>query len=1321
MSLQKIHSSVNDCISTLKSLDVETESWDPILIYLISTKLPDETISLWEQSLESHRDLPKWSQMDKFLINRFEIVERISSIRSTKEYHKQPSIGSSPHFNKIQTFASQEKLDEFCPVCKDRHNIRICPEFRRFTTQERIDFVFKNKICNNCLSQNHIKTKCKSKKTCISCKKQHHTLLHLKQEAISTPSNQFKPNAQKNSNISNNSAIKSNAISPSSSKETYSQVQANFSSNNETILLRTALVQIESNGELFTIRALLDPGSQRTFLSERIRNVLRIPYRKSHFEIIGIGGSSQKAEKECELFLHSKRHNLRFPINAIVLPKLTRKLPSVSFDISLSPELQEIDLADPNFNKSSNIDLILGNDTERFINIDGIIKNVCGQASAYNTIFGWVLSGPMRRETVHSFTTNVIQDENDSLNTMLRKFWEAEEIPSIALESPEDIYCEDFYAKTTIRRPDGRYVVRLPFKHNFQNTIFLGSSRFLALGQYTRLDKTLTKDNDLREEYSSVLNEYIDLSHMEECSSQEICEDGKYTSYYLPHHAVVRPNHKTTKVRVVFNASRKTKSGFSLNDVLYKGPTLQTDLISTILNWRKYKYVFSADIQKMYRQIIIHPQDRDFQRILFQKYPTDPIKDYQLNTVTFGVNCAPFLAIRTILQLASDCEKQYPQVALTLRKETYVDDILSGGFSISETIESQINLISVLKSAGFPLKKFTANDPQLLSHLNSDDLYDLDLLRFGESNSTKTLGIKWNALKDCFSYSSENLKQQVNATKRQVLSIVAQMFDPVGWISPVVIRAKILMQQIWLENSGWDDSISNESLHIWNNLLSDFSLIETITIPRWIQYMPSDNIEIHGFCDSSKMAYCACLYIRCQTSKNTVFSNLLIAKSKVAPLKPLSLPKLELNGALLLARLTKYALNVFNFDVRSLTLWTDASIVLGWLSKPPWSWETYVANRTSLIRDLAPNAKWKYVPTHYNPADLGTRGCKPQDLACNPLWWNGPPWLILPESNWPKRNPLSSLEPKENLNIINTLSTENTVEAHHGTVEEIDILSRFSSYSRALRVISYVFRFYYNTLHRFRNIHQFSAIDLTLKEIKFIKNRLIHLTQRRYYATEYNALLSSECISTKSVLLTLNPFLDSDNIMRVNGRLSDSFLPYKERYPIILPGNSKLCQLYLSHLHIFLAHGECNQMCRLVQTEFFVSRLKPRVKGIIHRCKICILHKQRPSHQIMAPLPPERCTFTPPFHVTGVDFAGPFELKSSTLRKSTILKGYVSVFVCFSTKAIHLEPCSDLSSLAFEAAFSRFVGRRGLPHRMVSDNGKNFIGAEIYCENFHNF
>ncbi|XP_037824297.1 uncharacterized protein LOC119612553 [Lucilia sericata] len=671
---------------------------------------------------------------------------------------------------------------------------------------QRNDFVAQNQLCINCLSPVHKVSECTSVNRCDQCGNKHHSMLHLNKN---DNQNSQKKITKKNSSVAfhadpidieNEDAEESTELSrnPCCYKSTTqaTNTQTHLTVNQDDILLPTALVQILHCGEPFTVRALIDSGSKRSFLTSRISKRLNLITENANFEICGLGGTVvANANKVSSITLYNQRHEFKLTTKVIIVSNLTNFMPSCSIEISELSDVRDLCLADPNFLVSAQIDMLLGSDIIPHIILDGLRKNVLGNLIAQNSIYGWYIYGPMKLHTISLTAIDNLQSENESISSILRKFWEIEEIPQIANQSEADLICENLYKETTSRQSDGRYVVKLPFKNEFPESEFLQASRYLAKKQYLHIEQRLEKHDTLMQVYNDILNEYISLGHMKKSNSQEICHNGKFFSYYLPHHAVFRPESASTKVRIVFNGSRKTKSSRSLNDVLHVGPTLQADLMTVILNWRLYKYVFNGDIEKMYRQILVHESDRSYQKILFRKNISSPIEDFELTTVTFGIACAPYLAIRTLLQLASDSEKDSPLSARILRKETYVDDILSGGHSLSSAMEAQKQLIDTLKSAGFPLKKITANHPDLLSQISSDDLLNTEFLKFYDSSSTKTLGICWNAISDSFTYKVEQLNSTSSATKRQILSAVAKLFDPAGWLTPITIQAKILLQE----------------------------------------------------------------------------------------------------------------------------------------------------------------------------------------------------------------------------------------------------------------------------------------------------------------------------------------------------------------------------------------------------------------------------------------------------------------------------------------------------------------------------------------------
>ncbi|XP_036346348.1 uncharacterized protein LOC118755629 isoform X1 [Rhagoletis pomonella] len=707
----------------------------------------------------------------------------------------------------------------------------------------------------------------------------------------------------------------------------------------------------------------------------------------------------------------------------------------------------------------------------------------------------------------------------------------------------------------------------------------------------------------------------------------------------------------------------------------------------------------------MYRQIMLHQEHTPFQRILFRESPDEEIKDYELKTVTFGVNCAPYLAIRTLHQLADDVKTRFPLAAKILKQYMYVDDVLAGAHDCTTAIQMRDEVIEALNTASFPLRKWTSNCKKILAGLPKAHIYKENFLELDDMSETKMLGIRWNAVHDMFHFTVQPIPRKQEYTKREVLSCVAKLFDPAGWLGPIVVVAKIFMQEIWLTKIDWDDSLPRNLLLRWETFLDNYEHIQKIKIPRWTHFTPWDEVEFHGFCDASEKAYAAALYIRVRdrASNNAPHINLLVGKTKVAPVKTVSLPRLELCGALLLAELINTFIPQFEVTQPVIYKWTDSTIVLSWLRKPACTWTTFVANRVAKIDELVGVSGWNHVDSADNPADLGSRGVSPQDLLASTLWWYGPKWLEQDSSTWPHQG---------NRNPLETDLEQKPVRAHAaGISEEMDILERFSDFSRAMRVIARVFRFFRKT----HPVHKLAASDetdeITSDEVKQVKCRLILIAQRRHYADEYRAIIASTPINAKSSLRALNPFLDRNGVMRVGGRLALTNIPYSERYPIILPYDCQYSRLLVKFTHLISLHGGNQLMLRILRSEYWIVRMKNVIKNSVHNCKVCVIYRKKAREQLMAALPPERTEVSRPFTNTGVDFTGPFEIRSFTGRACRITKGYVCVFVCFATKAIHLEATSDLSTATFLAAFARFVSRRGCPQNMYSDNGTNFVGA----------
>ncbi|XP_058789685.1 uncharacterized protein LOC131663342 [Phymastichus coffea] len=995
------------------------------------------------------------------------------------------------------------------------------------------------------------------------------------------------------------------------------------------VLRATALVNVVSpDGREIGDRALLDQGSEATFVSESFVQLLGLSKDRIHTNLIGVGGCAAGSVKSATRFTLRSRSDASFQkqVNAFILPRLTFDLPSrVSTKQDLT-QLEVLPLADPSFYTPGRIDLMIGADLYGQLLRPGLKQVSSSGLVVQNTALGWIISGPTytpsARWAVHTNYTSIKVLRcvvNNDLSELLQRFWTLEEVPAVTDSlKPDDEACEKLFTETHKRGSDGHYQVRLQRVGEIPRVGM--ETQCMALLSLTHQHKRLACDPQLNRAYTEFMQAYYELGHMEWVPDHE--RNNPY-AWYLPHHAVKQATTIRPKIRVVFDASRQTRDKHSLNDFLMAGPPLQSDLDLTLLNWRRYRYGFTADIVKMFRQSRVAREDQDLQRIIWSPVAESPPIHYRLTMVTYGTSCAPYLAIRTLQHLARDEGKRFPLGTACLESETYVDDTFSGADDLTSAMQKRDELIAILKSAGVELNKWTATHPELLpssmTQGNGCASKEID-----SEKAVKTLGVHWSPSPDCFSFTAGEIEcHRENLTKRTISSDIARLFDPLGWLAPITMTAKTILQDLWLEKLGLSQRKS---------------------------------YEVHGFLDASKRAYAAAVYLRIDNGYGTFTVSLLAAKTKVGPVKTVSIPNLEL----LVRHLQRFEF-VRSAPVR---LWSNSRIVLMWLKKHPCHWRSFVANRVSLIQTELPSVTWDHVPTKQNPADIASRGATPIELKLLDLWWQGPPWLASHSQTWP--------QPLETVQVLHTKPRN----------DEPEVLSRYSTLTRLTRVIAWCLQYM-----RCKAQEGLYTPFLSTAELDNARQVILKLAQSHAFAREIELLRNGKGLPKWHALHSLRPFLDSDGVLRVGGRLSNAPLPSHVRNPPILPRQSALSRLFVTHAHCKALHGGPTLTTSVLLRFAWIIGMRALIKSTIRKCVKCQCYKSRLAYQLMGNLPAERVTPARPFTTTGLDYAGPFQ-------------------------AIHLEVVSDLTTATFIAAFRRFVSRRGLFKQLVSDNATTFRGAD---------
>ena len=909
---------------------------------------------------------------------------------------------------------------------------------------------------------------------------------------------------------------------------------------------------------------------------------------------------------------------------------------------------------------------------------------------AIRTRLGWVICGAVGSNNSVARVNKVSISEGLKFDRMLIEAYnrDFEDLTTTSVEKSEEDKRWLEKVERGCKLVDGRYEIPLPLKISERE---FPKTREVALRRLYSLKKKF-RDVNYSGQYKEFMNEMLNKGYAEVVPIEERENRG----WYIPHFGVTHSD-KPGKVRIVFDCAAKV-TGVSLNDMLMTGPDILNLLLGVLMRFRKGLYAFTADIQTMFYQVKVPAKDRDYLRFLWMKDDDwNQIEEYRMCVHLFGASSSPGIANYALQKIVEDNKDVGSEESLrVVRENFYVDDCLYSGDNKERLCKIAREVNTLCSLGGFNLTKYVSSSKSVLESIPTEHLgKNMPEYLGGQSVIVKTLGVQWNLGKDRINIDINIF--YVPNTRRKLLSQIAAVYDPLGIVGPLMIEGRIIIQEMCRIKMGWDEVVStsiNDKISKWINKIQTCT---HLTIQRCLRkYSGLDVVkyELHLFSDASEKAYGAVSYLKVFYENNQVSVVFLLGKTRVAPLKHVSVPRLELVAATTAVKLFLVIKRELDIAFSRVYFWTDSTIVLRYIKSETLRFQTFVANRVSTIRSGSEDAVWRHVGSESNPADDASRGRQTE------RWLEGPKFLFEQEERWPK-DPFLNLSDETDLEIkrmVNCTKIKNICDSL------ISITERYSSWEKLKRAVGWLIKYkqYLQVFGKKEVKKRLSVEDLREAEMVIFKT-----IQRNYYFEEYTHLEKGREIRVSSSLRKLNPML-IDDVMRVKGRLEYLDLNFEEKNPIILPGKCHVSELLIRREHEISGH--MGLMCILAQLRqrFWIVKGNSSVRRVLSSCVDCRRYKGKILEQQMSNLPFDRArVHEPPFTVTGCDCFGPFYVK----RGRTQVKRYGVIFTCLTIRAVHLEVAADLSTDSFINCLRRFLARRGGVKKIRSDNGTNFVGA----------
>ncbi|XP_058826865.1 uncharacterized protein LOC131686880 [Topomyia yanbarensis] len=1218
---------------------------------------------------ESRRNNPCDRPKNKAFVNTHAMEGAVSSVRSINV-----PTGAAKQFD--------------CAHCsKTGHRVRECIAFKALHVDDRWRRVRALGLCQNCLFS-HGRRACRIRSSCDieGCQFRHHPLLHSLRGPPKAPA--------------------SNAL-----------VAENHTHRllTSSTLFRIIPVILHGSDVSIDTFAFLDEGSDLTLMEHDLAVSLGLKGSPQPLCLRWTGNTS-RMEKESQRITfeiagegQQKRHKI---VNARTVQCLN--LPSQSFQVEEAAtkhaHLRGIPVSSYHNAKPK---ILIGIDNLRLALPLKVREGDGTGPIAARTRLGWCVYGPRESGDTEAYNFHVSRcDCDEELHDTVKQFFAIEEAgvrPSNIPMSKEEQRALTIL-ETTTRRVENRFETGLLWK---EDNVEFPNSYTMAVRRLECLERRMDRDPLLKENLHRQMCEYEAKGYAHRATKAEIDAADPRRVWYLPVGAVINPK-KPGKVRVIWDAAAKV-DGVSLNSALLKGPDQLSSLPAVLFRFRQYRVAVSSDIQEMFHQIRIREADKNSQRFLWRACPSEKPTIYLMDVATFGSTCSPasaqFVKNRNAVQHA----ELFPEASKAIVHDHYVDDYLSSFGSVEEATKVANDVRYIHGQGGFKLHNWRSNSGTVLEQLGEvPDGTEKQLNLIDGSTTERVLGMLWSPSSDELSFSTQMsdevqtlIRMATRPTKRQILRCVMTLFDPLGLLSPFIIHGKVLIQDLWREGTDWDEQVGDLVYAKWQRWIEMINHIAEIRIPRC--YFPNATrrtylrAEMHVFVDASEVAYSCVIYLRIFNEHGKPQCSLVAAKSKVAPLKPWSIPRLELQACVLGVRWSKFVKENLDVPVSKTVFWTDSRTALSWINADPRNYRQFVSCRVGEILEHTSVSDWRWVPSKSNPADEATKWGSGPYFNHDSKWFQGPHFLNLLEADWTCRK-----EP-----VMVTVEEMRVSTQHHSSSEPTIDFDRFSSWDRLQRATAYVLRFLHNVS---KKQPRYSG-QLQQSELKAAEEVIFKLVQREQYPDEVAALSNKapnetgqEVIGKNSCIYQMMPKLDEKGLLREQGRIAAvKNVAYNVRHPVILPRRHRVTELLVHRFHRNFRHGNAETVVNEVRQLYAIPRLRLMVKKVGRECPSCKIRRTRPMIPPMAPLPSARLAHHErAFTYTGVDYFGPLLVK---LGRSNV-KRWVALFTCLTIRAVHLEIAYTLSTESCISCVRRFVGRRGPPAEFFSDNGTNFQGAD---------